>query len=163
MVRALTGILVVAAVGAAIAPAERAGELDAVAPKGLCSRAGVEALVRGVLGAFNRGDTLTFNSLIAQRPAFKWFSVSGAPGRRVRSAAFDRAGLPRYVSSRHRRGERQRLVRFSFNGRSVVHAHFDFSVVRSARDHPPKRVTGKGAVDCTLTPPRIAVWSLGGV
>jgi hypothetical protein len=158
MIRTLVSALALGAVGAAIAaPGEGA------TAAGDCSRTGVEALVRGVLGAFNRGDLLMFDSLVAERPAFKWFSVSGTPGRRIRSAAFDRNSLPRYVSSRHRRGERQRLVRFSFNGRGAVHAHFDFSVVRSARDHPSKRVTGKGAVDCTLTPPRIAVWSLGGV
>ena len=158
MVRALIGTIALGAVATAIAaPAVGA------AARGDCSRAGVEALVRGVLGAFNRGDILTFDSLVAEKPEFKWFSVSGRPGRRIRSAAFDRAGLPRYVSSRHRQGERQRLVRFSFNGRGAVYAHFDLSVIRSARDYPPKRVTGKGAVDCTLTPPRIAVWSLGDV
>jgi hypothetical protein len=161
MVRALIGMLVVAAVCAAIAPAQRARESEAAVAKGACSSGEVKILVGAVLGAFNRGDTLTFNSLIAQRPAFKWFSVGGAPGRRIRAAAFDRAGLPRYVLSRHRQGERQRLVRFRFNGRGAVHAHFDFSVIRSARDHPAERVTGKGAIDCTLQPPRIAVWSLG--
>jgi hypothetical protein len=81
----------------------------------------------------------------------------------VRAAAFDRAGLPRYVERRHGRAERQRLVRFRFNGKRGGFAHFDFSVVRSARDHPPKRVTGKGAVSCALAEPLIAVWSLGGV
>jgi hypothetical protein len=126
-----------------------------------CSRAGVEELVRGVMGAFNRGDVLAFDRLVAEEPAFQWFSVSGAPGRRIRAAAFDRTTLLRYVSSRHRRGERQRLFRFRFNGRGAVHAHFDFSVVRSASDHPAERVTGKGAVDCTLRAPSIAVWSLG--
>jgi hypothetical protein len=158
MLPVLVSALVVGAVGGTLAPADRT-----VASGGGCARGDVALLVRDVLGAFNRGDAVTFNALIAQRPAFKWFSVSGSPGRRVRSAAFDRAGLPRYVLTRHRRGERQRLVRFSFNGRRGTHAHFDFSVIRSARDHPPKRVTGKGAVDCTLEPPRVAVWSLGGV
>jgi hypothetical protein len=157
MVLALVSALI-AAVGGVLAPADRV-----VASGSGCARGEVGQLVRDVLGAFNRGDTVTFNVLIAQRPAFKWFSVSGSPGRRIRSAAFDRAGLPRYMLTRHRRGERQRLVRFSFNGRRGAHAHFDFSVIRSARDHPPKRVTGKGAVDCTLEPPRVAVWSLGGV
>jgi hypothetical protein len=157
MVRAVIGAIALGAVGAAIAADE------SVASQDPCSRSEVNELVRGVLVAFNRGDTLTFNSLVAQRPAFKWFSVSGQPGRRIRTAAFDRAGLPRYVLSRHRQGEQQRLTRFSFNGRRGVHAHFDFTVIRSARDHPAKRVTGKGAVDCTLTPPRVAVWSLGGV
>jgi hypothetical protein len=155
MVRALVAAIALGVgAGALTAPAEATAGGD-------CSRAGVEELVRGVLGAFNRGDVRTFDRLVAEKPAFKWFSVSGSPGRRIRSAAFDRATLPRYVSSRHRRGERQRLFRFRFNGRSAVHAHFDFSVVRSARDHRAKRVTGKGAVDCTLTPPRVAVWSLG--
>lgn len=126
-----------------------------------CSRAGVEELVRGVLGAFNAGDVRAFDRLVAEKPEFKWFSVSGSPGRRIRSAAFDRATLLRYVAARHRQQERQRLFRFSFNGRSAVHAHFDFSVVRSARDYRAQRVTGKGAVDCTLTTPRVAVWSLG--
>jgi hypothetical protein len=156
MVRVLIAAIAVAAAAALmLAPAEGTAE------KGDCSGAGVEQLVRGVLGAFNRGDIPTFDSLVAGKPAFKWFSVSSRVGRRVQSAAFDRTSLPRYVSLRHRRGERQPLVRFSFNGRSAVHAHFDFSVIRSARDYAPKRVTGKGAVDCTLTPPRIAVWSLG--
>jgi hypothetical protein len=123
----------------------------------------VRTLVRSVLLAFNRGDAVAFDALIAQRPSFKWFSVSGRPGRRVRAAAFDRAGLSRYVERRHGVGERQRLVRFRFNGRSGGFGHFDFSVVRSARDHPPKRVTGKGAVDCALERPLVAVWSLGDV
>jgi hypothetical protein len=152
-------LIVSAALGSIVAVlATPAGGAD---PKDACSRGEVKALVRAVLIAFNRGDAFTFNGLIAQRPAFKWFSVGGAPGRRIRSAAFDRAGLSRYVLSRHRQGERQRLVRFRFNGKGAVHAHFDFSVIRSARDHRAERVTGKGAVDCTLRPPRIAVWSLG--
>ena len=117
--------------------------------------------MRGVLTAFNRGDVRAFNKLIAQRPAFKWFSVGGQPGQRIQSAAFDRAGLPRYVLARHRQGERQQLVTFDFNGRSGGYAHFAFSVVRSARDHPPEHVVGKGAVACSLRPPRVAVWSLG--
>jgi hypothetical protein len=135
----------------------------ATASSDVCSREEARTLVRSVLLAFNRGDAVAFNALIAQRPTFKWFSVSGRPGRRVRAAAFDRAGLPRYVERRHAMGERQRLVRFRFNGRSGGFGHFDFSVVRSARDHPPKPVTGKGAVSCALERPLIAVWSLGGV
>jgi hypothetical protein len=157
MLRPLIGPVAFAAIVAMLQAAPAGG----VAATGVCSRGEVRILVGAVLSAFNRGDTLTFNSLIAQRPAFKWFSVSGAPGRRIRAAAFDRAGLPHYVLSRHRQGERQRLVRFRFNGRGAVHAHFDFSVIRSARDHPAEGVTGKGSIDCTLRPPRVAVWSLG--
>lgn len=156
MTRALVAFAVLgAAVAVNVASAHRA------TVRNDCSRARVEQLVRGVLGAFNRGDVRTFDSLVADEPAFQWFSVSGAPGRRIRAAAFDRTSLLRYVSSRHRRGERQRLFRFRFNGRGAVHAHFDFSVVRTARDHPAERVVGKGAIDCTLRPPRVAVWSLG--
>jgi hypothetical protein len=129
--------------------------------KGTCSRGDVEVLVRRVLSAFNRGDVAAFNRLIAQRPAFKWFSVGGEPGRRIQSAAFDRAGLPRYVTARHRQRERQQLMTFGYNGRSGGYAHFDFSVIRSARDHPSERVVGKGAVACSLRPARVAVWSLG--
>jgi hypothetical protein len=156
MTRAL---IVCAALGAVVAA--MANPAEGETGRNGCARVGVEQLVRAVIGAFNRGDVVTFDRLVAEEPAFQWFSVSGAPGRRVRAAAFDRTTLLRYVVSRHRRGERQRLFRFRFTGRGAVHAHFDFSVVRTARDHPAERVTGKGAVDCTLVAPSIAVWSLG--
>jgi hypothetical protein len=34
-------------------------------------------------------------------------------------------------------------------------------LIRSARDYPAARVFGKGATDCKLRPPQVAVWSLG--
>jgi hypothetical protein len=154
---ATIGLVTVAAVVTPLA----GGVREADPSKATCTRTGVETIVRGVLRAFNRGDVPTFMGLIAEEPAFNWFSVGGEPGRRIRSAAFNRASLPRYVSVRHRQRERQQLVLFDFNGRSAGYGHFAFSVIRSARDHPAERVSGKGAVDCSFQPALVAVWSLG--
>jgi hypothetical protein len=126
-----------------------------------CSDAAVESVVRDLVAAVDAGDLAAVDRAVAKRPAFKWYSVSGAPGRRTGAAAFTRTTLLRYVADRHRHGERQRLVSFRFNSNADGYGHFGFALVRSATDYRARRVAGKGAADCSHDPPRIAVWSLG--
>lgn len=130
---------------------------------GSCSGDSVKRLVRRLVGAINRGDLHLVDELVAKGSAFKWYAVAGAPGRRLRAAALNRKTLLPYLAVRHRRGERLRLIHLRFQGVSEAGAYgnFNFDLVRSARDYPAKLVPGKGAADCKLRPPRVAVWVIG--
>lgn len=132
----------------------------------VCSGAEVKSVVRRVVNAFNLGDIAVFDGLIATEPGFKWFSVGGAPGRRVGSASTKRSTLTRYVQMRHKKGERLTLLRLRFQGTTKtaarIYGNFNFTVIRRARDYPARMVPGKGAADCAYDPPRIMVWALGG-
>jgi hypothetical protein len=52
------------------------------------------------------------------------------------------------------------LKRFRFNGKEGGYGHFAFAVTCLGNDLNTQTVDGKGAVDCTLDPPSIAVWSI---
>jgi hypothetical protein len=126
-----------------------------------CSRTETEQLVTSFISAFNRGDLAALDSLIAYEPAFQWYSVSTAPGRRVREEADDRNTLAAYFASRHRVAERLELKRFRFDNRTFGYGGFRFAMTRFANDLNTQTVLGKGAVNCTLDPPSLVVWSMG--
>lgn len=136
-------------------------ERSAAASHARCAASSTRNLTARFVTAFNEGDLKTLDRLVSPAPAFLWYSVSSSPGRRVGGEASDRGSLRDYLTSRHRAGERLRLTRFRFNGNSQGYAHFEFSVTRSANDLKPLLVEGKGASDCSLDPPSIAVWSIG--
>jgi hypothetical protein len=157
------GVSMVAGAATAAAPA-RAGlePRQARLPASACSGDSVKRLVRRLVAAINSGDLDLVDELVAKGSAFKWYAVGGAPGRRLRAAALNRKTLLPYLAARHRLGERLRLVHLRFQGVSEgKYGNFNFDVVRSARDYPAKLVPGKGAVDCRLRPPRVAVWVIG--
>lgn len=131
-----------------------------------CSVGVTRAVVTRLVAALNEGDVDLADQLVAKGDAFKWYSV----GRdRIGQAARNRSSLKAYFAARHAQGETLRLLRLRIGGvyRAAVrggthwHARFSLVVIRSARDYPSARVPGKGATDCTLRPPEVAVWSLG--
>lgn len=146
--------------------ARHIGGVRGISLPNACSGAEVKSVVRRVVNAFNRGELAVFDGLIATEPGFKWFSVGGAPGRRVGTASTKRSTLIRYVQMRHRKGERLTLLRLRFQGTTKtaarIYGNFNFTGIRSARDYPARMVPGKGAADCAYDPPRIMVWALGG-
>jgi hypothetical protein len=158
---AVVGIVAVAVVGLTATVAFGAGSATGARA---CGPGEVRALVVDFVVAFNGGDLARLDAIFAPSPAFKWYS-SNAPGRRVRSAAFRRGTLLDYFARRHARRDRVRLLGFRFNGNSGGYGHFDYRMRRSAADFrggQPFRLVGKGAVDCSLDPKAIAVWSMGG-
>lgn len=109
--------------------------------------------------AFNRGDDVALDRLIAPAPSFVWFSVSGA-GRRLGDRSKDRSTLARYFATRHALRDRLRDVTFSGGGNANGYAHVGFLLTRSADDELPSRYEGKGAVICDDGGDTIAVWSM---
>jgi hypothetical protein len=128
-----------------------------------CSAAGVKSLVRSLVTALNEGRFASVDELVARRPAFQWYSVQGEPGRRVGAAAVNRRTLIAYVWARHRQKERLYIRRLRFQGAAGGRlGNFNFVATRVALDYGPRTIRGKGAVNCTLSRPKVAVWSLGG-
>ena len=107
------------------------------------------------------------DGLIAPEPVFKWFS-SGTPGSRG-AAAFDRSSLRRYFALRHAQRDHIRIRLFRFNGSDArddgSYGHFEYKLERSAADYRGRasfHAVGKGAVNCSVFPTAIAVWSMSG-
>jgi hypothetical protein len=127
-----------------------------------CSTEGARMVVTLLIGAVNGGAVRVVDELVAQGDAFKWYSVAGKAGRRTGDAASNRSTLKRYIAKRRRLRERLRLIRFRYQGvTGGKYASFSMVLVRSARDFPPRRIRGTGEVDCGLSPPQLAAWSLG--
>jgi hypothetical protein len=128
-----------------------------------CSRAGVKALLRSLVTALNAGDLASVDEIVAKEPAFMWYSVQGAPGRRIGAAARNRGTLLRYLRERRRQKEQLSIRGLVFPGYSEGQrlVNFNFVATRRALDYGPKTIVGKGAVNCRPRP-RVAVWSLGG-
>lgn len=135
--------------------------LGPVAPPDPCAEATTRTVVSTLLDAVNAGDVELVDRLVAKGDAFKWYS---APPDRFGEAARDRSTLTSYIAARHAQGESFRLIRFRYQGPSEGrrYANFNTDLVRSARDYPAREVPAKGAIDCKLTPPQVAVWSIGG-
>jgi hypothetical protein len=127
----------------------------------------VRTLVGRFFAGFAAGNTSRLDALFAAddgdgdagTPSFQWYSTDG-PGRRLGRAAADRATLMPYFASRHRLGERLRLIWLSRGVNANGYFHFQFKLVRQARDLRPTRFDGKGAATCAGTRARIAVWSM---
>jgi hypothetical protein len=156
----------IAAVVALVRIASSAGgapqsqELEA----GVCRARVVRALVSEFVEAFNRGDEVELDRLFEQPPKFRWYS-SGAPGRRLRTAAHRRDTLIAYFRSRHRHGDTLRLESFRFVRGSGGIGHFGATFRRSADDFRGGRsfvIPGKGAALCPVQGARFFVMSLGG-
>jgi hypothetical protein len=137
------------------------------AKAGQCTPAETRNAVARFVVAWNKGDLSSLDRLIAPEPVFKWLS-SGAPGDR-RAAAFDRSSLRRYFALRHARHDQIQLRSFRFNGSDVredgSYGHFEYTLRRSAADYRAGETfdaVGKGAVNCSLRPTAIAVWSMSG-
>lgn len=94
-----------------------------------------------------------------QGDGFDWYSTD-APGRRIRSAAKDRAGLEHYFTVRHAAGESLRLTSFQFNGNAGGYGNLQYTLIRQADDLPPTAYTGKGAAICGPTRSMLGVWSM---
>lgn len=130
-----------------------------------CDVATMRVTLAAFVSAYNRGDLRRLDRLFS-RTHFVWYSAN-APGARGRGAASNRETLIAYFRSRHRRGDRLALVRYRFNGffRSSELGNFDFGARRRADDFRGGawfELTGKGALDCSKPPVKIAVLSLGG-
>lgn len=152
--------LVLAAAGVASSPKAEPQESRQLLG---CSGPAVKGLVRSLVTALNTGDLASVDQLVAKGTAFKWYSVSGAPGRRVGAAAVKRATLLRYLRARHRQKERLDIRSLRFQGpKGGRVGNFNFVVIRTALDYGPKTIIGKGAVDCRRARPKVVVWSLGG-
>ena len=119
------------------------------------------AVVMRFVAAFNARNIAALDRVFAPAASFNWFST-GAPGVRLRALAYDRSTLMAYFRSRHRQGEKLRLVRFQGNGNSNGYAHFQFLLERRARTLRPTIYEGKGAAICAASGDTISVWSVGG-
>lgn len=127
-----------------------------------CAAPVVSNVVGRFLEALNRGDLEALNRIIAPPGTFEWYTVQAVRGRAPgeRPQAGGRTTLIRYFARRHERGERMQLRSFQFNGSDDGLGHFQYRLLRSARDHPPAPYNGKGAVICTTGRDVIAVWSM---
>ena len=125
-----------------------------------CATGESRAVVVRFVGAFNARKIPALDRVFAPEVSFNWFST-GAPGARLQAAAYDRSTLIAYFKSRHRQGEKLRLVRFQGNGNSNGYAHFQFLLERRTRTLRPTLYEGKGAAICAASGDTISVWSMG--
>lgn len=116
-----------------------------------CTPAGVAALMRALIKAWNAGNARAVDRLFAPAPAFKWFSMGGPQDRRGKDAE-KRSTIRAYVRKRHRRHDRMTLVMVQGNAR--------FLVRRRADDYHPRNVIeGKAAAICRRPPSRFIAWA----
>ena len=123
-----------------------------------CTASETRQLVRTSVSAFNRGDSAQLNRLFAPASRFKWYSTGG-PGRRLGSAAHKRGTLIHYFAARHAERERLTLIGWRGGGNANGYFHFQFLLIREARDLRPMPYQGKGAAICSSAN-TIAVWSM---
>jgi hypothetical protein len=131
-----------------------------------CDVAAVARALRAFTETFTRGGLQRLDGLFARGERFAWFS-SGAPGPRFSPEAGKRETLVRYFAARHREHDRMGLVSYRFNGYEAprVIGHFELRATRSADDYrggAQVDIVGKGAIDCSASPVRFMVLSLGG-
>ena len=114
--------------------------------------------------AFNAGDTVALDRLVARPDWFKSYWVGGQPGARTDSNGMDRATLPTYFAERHAAGEQLALVSAHFSAKRDHNAYLDFTftLVRSANDlSQPVVYEGKGALACLAKGIPIGLWVMG--
>jgi len=131
-----------------------------------CDMGAVAGALHSFATAFTRGYLRRLDALFAPADRFGWYS-SAAPGARFTSDAQRRDTLLPYFAARHRAHDRLALVWHRFNGfdRARVLGHFELRATRRADDSPggvEREIVGKGALDCSSSPARIMVLSLGG-
>jgi hypothetical protein len=117
--------------------------------------------VKRFLYSFNNGDAQQLDQLFAGPEIFQWYSTD-SPGQRFGVEAKNRSSLMSYFGQRHQQHETLALRSFRFNGNGEnVFGDFEYELFRSADDGPPLTpYVGKGAIDCTKIPRRLAVWSM---
>jgi hypothetical protein len=116
---------------------------------GLCESAdAMSNKVRSFLAAYNDGEPGLVDRFFAPPGAFQWYSEYRL---RQGAAAYDRSTLKAYLTGRHARGDRLRLVSLTLSGSG---GDFAFSVRRTAGP-----LLSKGKIDCTTG--LFVVWSLG--
>ena len=125
-----------------------------------CAPGDAQRVVQRYVNAFNAWNVRALDRVFAPAASFNWFST-GAPGRRLGPAAYDRSTLMPYFRARHRAGERLRLVRFSGGGNANGYSHFQFFIERRARALRRTIYEGKGAAICAASGDSISVWSVG--
>jgi hypothetical protein len=118
-----------------------------------CSLADREKLVGSLVAAFNAGNDRAVDRIVAQEPAFEWFSATGRSpdARRLGAEAYDRSTLRAYVRQRHRHHERWT---------NVVSGSQPLTLTREADDHRLSRGEAKMDTLCADGRPRIIVWSM---
>lgn len=125
-----------------------------------CATGEPRLLVNAFIAAFNSGASARLDRIFAPLSSFKWYSTD-APGVRLGAAAYSRSTLIPYFAERHRARERLTITSWKSGGNSNGYAHFQFQLVRKARDLTPTPYQGKGALICSNTGNAIAVWSMG--
>ncbi len=124
-----------------------------------CTSGETRQLVLTFVSAFNRGDSARLNEVFATAPRFRWYSTGG-PGKRLGSAAHKRGTLIRYFAARYAERERLTLIGWRSGGNANGYVHFQFVLIREARDLRPTPYQGKGAAICSNAANTIAVWSM---
>ncbi|HEV2012496.1 MAG TPA: hypothetical protein VGR77_01215 [Candidatus Dormibacteraeota bacterium] len=133
---------------------------------GVCNSGPVHELVTSFINAFNAGDTVELDRLVAgDQQGFLWYSTD-APGQRFDPSARVRTSLITYFEQRHRQRERLELRSFTFNGNSAGNfghgiGNFEFELIRSADGLGPTPYGGKGAASCYQVPARLMLWGMG--
>ena len=117
-------------------------------------------LVVSFVSAFNNGRSARLDRIFAPPASFKWYSTA-APGGWLGPAAYARSTLVHYFAVRHARRERLVLQSWQGGGNANGYSHFQFRLVRQARDLEPTAYEGKGAIICSASGNTIAVWSMG--
>ena len=129
-----------------------------------CDVAAVRATLVAFVSAYNSGDLERLDALFS-RQRFVWYS-SGEPGMRLRGEAANRKSLMAYFQRRHGRGDRLSPLTVRFNGYDAKRklGHFELKGERRAEDFRGGvwfALRGKGALDCSKPPVKIAALSIG--
>jgi hypothetical protein len=116
-----------------------------------CSKDASIRTASAVIAAFNRGDAVALNRLVAPEPAFEWFSAGGPNrnARRLGSDADNRSTLGAYVRQRHRHHERWTAVSLLL-----------LRLTRVADDMPRRTENGKYEATCRSGHASMSVWSV---
>ena len=149
-IAAVTAGLVVAAAYAVASPSPTPRKCVSPEPK---------RLVVAFIGAFDQGRMPRLDTIFSPASTFKWYS-SGGPSGRLAPDAYERSTLLPYFADRHAWGEHLKLTSYRGHGNSNGYAHFEFQLVREARDVVPSTYYGKGAIICSNRGNKIAVWSM---
>jgi hypothetical protein len=155
----LMRVVLLLALALALVPAAASGA-EVPADVEDCAPGAVQRVVGRFITAFNARNLPALDRVFSPAESFNWYST-GAPGVRLRAAAYDRTTLLPYFRARFRAGDRLRLVSFRSNGNSNGYGHFQFRLERRARTLKPTVYEGKGAAICAASGDTISVWSVG--
>jgi hypothetical protein len=142
-ISAATAVVVLLLASSVLASVHRA-----VATTRDCRAAEPRLSVNAFITAFNSGASARLDHIVAPSSTFKWYSTDG-PGVRLGPDAYRRSTLIAYFAERHREGERLTLTSWTGGGNSNGYAHFQFQLLRKARDLDPTAYQGKGALICS--------------